>query len=328
MKSILYFLFLLALSINAQQIKGRVIDAKTSEPLEGASIYLEGTTYGTISNTDGNFTLTTRQILSSPLVITFLGYSDVVVNPSWNQPMLVEMQQESESLNEVIVRANPIFSRKELLKAFKREFLGTSPGGLRTKISNDEVIDIWFDETSNELKASSNFPIDIKNDYLGYLVRYTLQDFRVKFYSTSLASEERELTSYQGKSFFVDFSRGKRRFNKRRKKLFIRSSLNLMRIIGLEDWKKRDFKFYNRGFETNPELYFEVENDPIGKKVSLSKELIVTDKDKKQSGIIPKGDYFFIDGYGNIYPPDAIMYSGALGQQRVGDMLPLNYGLD
>jgi len=38
-------------------------------------------------------------------------------------------------------------------------------------------------------------------------------------------------------------------------------------------------------------------------------------------------DEFFIDTYGNYGPIIGVYFSGVMGNQRVGDTLPLDYGL-
>ncbi|MDX9881700.1 MAG: TonB-dependent receptor [Prolixibacteraceae bacterium] len=52
------FTFLFAISLNAQySISGRVVHSENGGPLAGAHIYLQGTTLGTASGTDGEFTI-------------------------------------------------------------------------------------------------------------------------------------------------------------------------------------------------------------------------------------------------------------------------------
>ncbi len=69
---IMWGLFL-SLSAFAQQIsiKGHVVDA-TGEPVIGASVVEKGTTNGTITDVDGNFSLSVPT--NSTLTISFVGY--------------------------------------------------------------------------------------------------------------------------------------------------------------------------------------------------------------------------------------------------------------
>ena len=52
-------------------VSGKVVDVQ-GNPLPGASIYVKGTTNGTISDIDGNFSLTVPS--DAVLVFTFMGY--------------------------------------------------------------------------------------------------------------------------------------------------------------------------------------------------------------------------------------------------------------
>ncbi len=66
---------ILLFSQNAQ-IKGRVVDGKTSETIPGANIFLEGTTIGTISDLDGNFTISNIPSGTYTVKCSFISYAD------------------------------------------------------------------------------------------------------------------------------------------------------------------------------------------------------------------------------------------------------------
>ena len=100
-----YLFMMLALvfsvGVSAQKtvIKGNISD-RENLPVIGANILEKGTTNGTISDVDGNFTIT----VSSPkavLLIKYIGYKDVekVVSPM----MKILMEEDSEMLEDVVV---------------------------------------------------------------------------------------------------------------------------------------------------------------------------------------------------------------------------------
>lgn len=78
--------------------KGTVIDA-TGEPIIGASVLEKGTTNGTITDFDGNFTLSVKN--GATLVISYVGYVTQEVQASGN--MNVTLAEDSDVLDEVIV---------------------------------------------------------------------------------------------------------------------------------------------------------------------------------------------------------------------------------
>lgn len=89
-----------ALSSYAQQmaVKGHVKDT-TGEPVIGANVIVKGTTTGTITDFDGNFTLNTAK--DAILSISFVGYkpAEVKAAPS----VTVTLQDDSQLLNDVVV---------------------------------------------------------------------------------------------------------------------------------------------------------------------------------------------------------------------------------
>lgn len=89
-----------ALSSYAQQmaVKGHVKDT-TGEPVIGANVIVKGTTTGTITDFDGNFTLNATK--DAILSISFVGYkpAEVKAAPS----VTVTLQDDSQLLNDVVV---------------------------------------------------------------------------------------------------------------------------------------------------------------------------------------------------------------------------------
>ncbi|MEX2462989.1 MAG: TonB-dependent receptor, partial [Balneolaceae bacterium] len=89
----------------AQTVEGRVIDASTQEPLEGATILEAGTTNGTATDRDGTFRLNLISE-SYELTITFIGYRDKQLLLSEPFPFLTIELEESVFLSgEIFVRA-------------------------------------------------------------------------------------------------------------------------------------------------------------------------------------------------------------------------------
>ena len=84
-----------AFSFNTNSFKVTVIDNKTGEPLIGASVIVQGTTNGTITDIDGSYTLDANQ--GDVLVASYVGYQDMlftvdgsVANINMSQGVLVD----------------------------------------------------------------------------------------------------------------------------------------------------------------------------------------------------------------------------------------------
>lgn len=100
------FVFLLLLfdvSLYAQNpitVQGRVIDNDMKEPLIGLTVHEKGTTNGTLTDIDGNYTITTKT--GATLVFTFLGYTPIEVTAN-KKEINVTMMEDSKMLDDVVV---------------------------------------------------------------------------------------------------------------------------------------------------------------------------------------------------------------------------------
>lgn len=81
-------------------IKGKVIDTN-GDAVIGANIVEKGTTNGTTTDVDGNFSINASS--GSTLVITFIGYIRQEVKADIKRKMEIILQEDSETLEEVVV---------------------------------------------------------------------------------------------------------------------------------------------------------------------------------------------------------------------------------
>lgn len=101
--------------INASLI-GKVIDAKTKEPIQGVTVQLEAVTHSVQTDNQGNFQFVTGQKLPFTLIVSFLGYEkkQVVVNSS---PTVIALSPISTDLDEVVVVGYGTQKRRDLTGA-------------------------------------------------------------------------------------------------------------------------------------------------------------------------------------------------------------------
>lgn len=104
--SVLFTMLLLSITfVCAQQlsIKGTVIDKKLNEPIIGASVLVQGTNNGTITNLEGKFSLNDVP-KGSILVISYIGYITQKVTINGNQTTFsISMGEDTKTLDEVVV---------------------------------------------------------------------------------------------------------------------------------------------------------------------------------------------------------------------------------
>ncbi len=102
---------LLAFSANVfaqTELKSKISDFATYAPIESASIYIENTTIGTISNTDGKFALVVpREFENDTLVISSIGFKSFrTAIPDFDPAEDIFLEQDIASLDEIILIAD------------------------------------------------------------------------------------------------------------------------------------------------------------------------------------------------------------------------------
>jgi len=88
-----------------RQLRGRIIDGKTGEPISGASIRIQGTTEGTNTDKDGLYTLRTT-IQEGVLIMSYVGYNELEVKVNSKENFYEgALYEKINDLNETVVVA-------------------------------------------------------------------------------------------------------------------------------------------------------------------------------------------------------------------------------
>lgn len=82
-------------------ITGKVTDSKDGTPIIGASIVVKGTTIGTSSDTDGNYSIKAKA--NSVLVISYIGYETIEEQVNGRTLINFVMLEAFETLDEIVV---------------------------------------------------------------------------------------------------------------------------------------------------------------------------------------------------------------------------------
>jgi hypothetical protein len=176
------------LSFAQFQISGHVIDAETSAPLEGASVFAQNTTRGTITAKDGSFALPLTQG-GFELIVTYTGYKKAQQNirAGTDETIIIKLEKEDASLSEVVITSsNEVADGWEQHgKFFTEHFIGATPFADSCAIQNPEVLKFYFYKRSNKLKVLATEPLQIVNKALGYQLNYALDSF-VYYHKTGI----------------------------------------------------------------------------------------------------------------------------------------------
>ncbi|WP_179009227.1 carboxypeptidase-like regulatory domain-containing protein [Winogradskyella forsetii] len=327
------FIFLLPLFCTSQTLTGRVIDKLTQQPIETVAVYFDNTTIGTTTDEKGEFSITYTDAIQSTLVISYLGYEKVLISDYRSQNSItIELIEANNILDEVHIDYDDGLTRRQKLRLFRKEFLGTSKFGKSCKILNEDNLILRYDKRNKSLYASSKASLEIENKALQYKISYDLIDFEISFRYANLKTIEFTINSvaYFGTSFYKELKETKTSKKiKNRNQAYKGSVQHFMRSLYNKRLEEEGYWIFHDKFRVNEWTFFKVESiaESGFKRVTLKDKVsILFDKDF-QSELHLKSDEFFVDVYGNYTPVVGIYFSGVMGSQRVGDTLPMDYGL-
>jgi len=239
MKTPLLILIGLLLNLSftlARDISGVVLDGKTGKPLAFATIFLEGTTYGTMAKQDGRFRLPVLKSTSAKLIVSYVGFQTQSFNPndiSDEQELKVVLSPKPQILSAVrVVAKDPNWYSN--LDIFKSALMGWSTAGRSCRIKNPDVLHFgrtYPDSASKRnpnspflLTATADEPLIIENKALGYRLQFDLEYF----------TWERESQIFLGYAYFTDLY-AKKKIPKRilnaREQVYRGSSMHFIRSL-------------------------------------------------------------------------------------------------
>ncbi|WP_368662357.1 carboxypeptidase-like regulatory domain-containing protein [Zobellia laminariae] len=145
--SICFFLFQLVLfAQDGITVTGIISDAN-GEPLPGASIVLKGTTTGTQTDFDGNYTLNSVDE-DATLVVSYIGFTSQEIAVNGQASINVSLSEDAQALDEVVVIGYGEMKSKDLtssITTIKAEELAATPTGspmqaLQGKVAGLQVV--------------------------------------------------------------------------------------------------------------------------------------------------------------------------------------------
>ncbi|GAE21127.1 TonB-dependent receptor [Bacteroides pyogenes JCM 10003] len=83
------------------RIKGRVTDRQTGEPIIGVTVFVPGTSHGTTTDIDGNYSLNVP--LGSTVTFSYIGYADFNREVREEGVLDVVLTEDAVTLDDVVV---------------------------------------------------------------------------------------------------------------------------------------------------------------------------------------------------------------------------------
>lgn len=367
-KNFLHFVYLLcaftSCSAYAQMVSGFVFDQNSGLSLPGATVYQDGTTNVTTTDENGKFTLDSKG-LENALMIRYIGYhTKRVDHPLQFEGKIIKLflNEQSTALDEVTIGKEGTFTRREMLRAFREQFLGTSVAASRCKINNEDDLILKYNVSKKTLTATSRKPLQITNNHLEYEISFDLAELVTTYKNIESLNAHFVSNSYfSGSTFYTDISRSDK-VNKKRLETFYGSTVHFMRALAYGNLEEEKWEIYVDNKTISPEAYFEITDTLQYKKIKLIKNperlalksigeegyaranRFTTQGKVDSTAMVRKPDYFmpyyhrrkrsvmefltstiYVDANGNFTPIYGVIFGGYLGSLKAGDLLPIEY---
>lgn len=246
-----YFSFLLASFFAAATcfsqpvnfyISGTVISRETNLPMAGASVFAQNTTFGTVTNAEGKFSL---QLPAGgyEIAVTFTGYATetkrITSSEGETRNLTFELKQKEKEMEAVSVVATTEVKNgyEKYGPFFLDHFIGRTANSSACSITNPEVLKFFYSKKRNRLKVTATEPLIIVNKALGYNIRYSLDSFTHAY--------ETQVSLYTGYPLFEEMggdSLQHQQWVTERHKAYKGSLLHFMRSIYHKELKEEGFE--------------------------------------------------------------------------------------
>lgn len=356
MKNILSLLFLFATAGAFAQteaslpVTGKVIDSASGQPLVGASVFCQNTTFGTISNSEGEFKLW-LPAGGYDLVVSYTSYETQLmrIHSAKAANLVISLKAKDKTLQEVAVIGSTAVADgyQKYGQFFFDEFIGTSPNAAQCSIQNPDALVFYFYKKRNRLKVKAKEDIIIVNNALGYKIKFQLDSFAHE-YNTGIST-------YTGFPFFEEMAGSeddKSKWKGNRENAYAGSRLHFVRswydstladegfVLERVDTNSKTFKTYPIRNPYDSSLYSVVENNDV--EISYNGELRVVynqalpDPSYLRANHLPNSIHaqisllgisngFVIQQNGYFYDQNDVINMGYWGWQKLGDALPYDY---
>lgn len=197
------FLFITSFNfVNGQEnkrslVKGKVFDTKTNKPMQSVNVSILGTLKGAATDRNGNFIIRNVPNSSFYIVVSYVGYETQKHSIKIVRGSIIKrdffLEKRIFKLDEVTIDDESNSSWRRNFNIFNEQFIGVLKNSTFTQILNPYIIN--FSTTSDGwLSAETDEPIIIRNEILGYEIKYYLDTFLYQF----------PTVMYSGQPFFEE----------------------------------------------------------------------------------------------------------------------------
>ena len=219
-------------------VAGIVVEAKSKQPVSGATVFINNTSKYTVTDSNGKYFLADITDKYFEIVCTKKGYetlsiqfeAKVSINNIRFEPTAFEAEN---ALPDSVVKQQ----QDKWGSRFTTVFLGISKNAKECEIANPDVLHFEYNDSSKILSISTDAPLVIFNEALGYMITCVFDDFFItdkneviykifKWYKP-LTSQKTEIVQ---------------KWREERKFVYQNSMLRFMRAFNADSLKQRSYE--------------------------------------------------------------------------------------
>jgi outer membrane receptor for ferrienterochelin and colicin len=148
--------------LKAQNLQGKLQD-KNQKPIVGANLFWLGTTLGTTSNENGDFSLSYSKE-SNRLVVSAIGYTGDTLVVNENKFLTIQLSEDNQSIQAVEVRASSSFKDKESVQMSeflsRKELTKAACCNLSESFETNASIDVSYQDAVTGTKQIKMLGLD------------------------------------------------------------------------------------------------------------------------------------------------------------------------
>lgn len=237
--NLFFLLFLPAFLIAQYQLSGTVYDDADDHPLAGASVFINGSSKGTVTDKNGYFIITGVSFNIFELIVSYVSYETMIIKitpENIGKRFKILMASKRSTLKEVVIEPVEKDGWKTWGKLFVDNFIGTSNNARECIIKNPDVLRFRYNKKTHVLTVSSVDMMIIQNNALGYTINYQLEEF----------TYDNRMITFLGYSSFEPMQSNRQRkmtqWKQHRKEAFNGSLMHFIRSLYLNKANEEGFK--------------------------------------------------------------------------------------
>ncbi|MEQ1588409.1 MAG: carboxypeptidase-like regulatory domain-containing protein, partial [Cyclobacteriaceae bacterium] len=339
------------------EVKGKILDSKTLEPLPFSNIFINNTTLGVAADQNGSYLLNNIPVGSNEIVFSFVGYQSyqkkIQIKSGETIQLDIRLLPDETVLETVVVSGTRDKEWDKQFKKFEKIFFGNTRFASSCKILNSWVLDFKESEANGKslFTATASRPLEIENLALGYRIDYHLKNLASTSDGYSIIGEVRfeELKNTDPKLLKTR--------DQNRADAYYGSLRHLLRSIVAGQVKEEGFNLYTDKGENENNPYrtanfaaqldksiesFKTDNFVLPDKngddfaIQITKRLevhytrvrsakVYNDISYPVSWLQVNGGVVKVNSKGIVLNPANLVVLGAMNDARVANLLPYNY---